>query len=96
MKISVTIRRLINEPDKNLKATASVTLDDQFVIRYVKIYKRADNDGYWVGFPGFRHKQGRGFVNTCHPITQEFRERFDEAVIDAYFDAIKALEEVVL
>ena len=95
MNISVSIRRLINQPDNNLKAIASITLDDKFVIRFVKLFKKVDSDGFWIGCPGYKGKHGRGFINTSHPITSEFREEIDDAVINAYYEAIRGLEELV-
>lgn len=81
MKISVEIRRVFNDPDNPLMATASVTLDDCFVLRNVRLVQGAER--IFVGMPSSRLRTGR-WVDTCHPITPEFRKELEAAVIEAY------------
>jgi len=99
--------------DKKLKAFATVTFDDSFVVRDLKVIE--GNKGLFVAMPSRRMKEpcpGCGhrnvirskYCNNCgkslelkanisrqdehkdiaHPITLEFREKLQKAVLDAY------------
>ena len=71
--------------DGTLKGTASVNLNGQFAIRRVSIIE--GSKGLFVSTPGFRGGNGM-FKDYCFPCTKEARSEFNQAVIDAYKQAL--------
>ncbi len=63
-----------------VKAYASVTFDDEFVVHNIKVLD--GRNGLYVAMPS--RKVGDEFKDVAHPITQQFREKLQSAVIDAY------------
>jgi stage V sporulation protein G len=75
-EITVSVR----EEDK-LKAFVNVTFDDCFVVRGMKVIKGAT--GYFVSMPSRKMSDGT-YRDIAHPITNEFREKVENAIIEAY------------
>jgi len=75
-EITVSVR----EEDK-LKAFVNVTFDDCFVVRGMKVIKGAT--GYFVSMPSRKMNDGT-YRDIAHPITNEFREKVENAIIEAY------------
>ena len=83
MTIKVFIKTICADSHSALRASASVTLDDSFVIRGVRLIEK---DGrMFISMPSVRI-DSKVWRNTCHPITAEFRERLEDAYIEAYND----------
>ena len=83
----VKIRKTFDEGP--MKAVASVTFDNELSLRDVKvIYAR---DKYFVVMPSRKNPDGT-YRDIVHPINSEARERLEKAVIDAYFNYLKELE----
>ena len=61
-------------------ATASVTLNNCFAIRDVRIME--SKNGLFVSMPS-RKVQGE-YRDVCFPCTKEFKQQFDRQVLDAY------------
>ncbi len=78
----------------NLRAYASITLDDEYVIHGLKVMD--GENGLWVSMPASKNKRGE-FKDIFHPITREAREALITAVISAYekggLDAAKTAPE---
>lgn len=70
-----------------MKAIASVTIDDQFVVHELKIVE--GQNGLFVSMPS-RQRPGGQFVDIAHPITSEARQHIQEAVLEAYEKALIA------
>lgn len=80
MKITdVRIRK--SDKDSKLKAYASVTFDDCFVIHDIRILD--GTTGLFVAMPSKKIRENE-FKDICHPITTEMRNSIAQAVIDAY------------
>lgn len=80
MKITeVRIRHIENEG--KLRAVASVTFDDCFVVHDIKVIDGAN--GRFVAMPS-RKMAENDFRDIAHPIVQEMRDRLIDAVLDAY------------
>ena len=77
-EITVSIR----DEDK-LKAFVNVTFDDCFVVRGMKVIKGAT--GYFVSMPSRRMNDGT-YRDIAHPITNEFREKVENAILAAYHE----------
>ncbi len=70
-------------------AHASVTLGGCFAIRGVKVVN--GQKGLFVSMPGYSTQ--KGYKDVCFPCTQEFHQRFQEAVLHAYRQELKQLHE---
>jgi stage V sporulation protein G len=77
-EITVSLR----DEDK-LRAFVNVTFDDCFVVRGMKVIKGAT--GYFVSMPSRRMNDGT-YRDIAHPITNEFREKVENAVLAAYYE----------
>lgn len=69
------------ESTGNLRAYATVTLDNAYVVHGLKILE--GESGLWVSMPASRNKKGE-FKDIFHPISSEAREALIRAVLGAY------------
>ena len=83
MKVDVKIGSI--RPEGNLRAIASVNLNDCFAIRNVKVMD--STKGLFVAMPSYKAGNGE-YKDICFPVTKEFREQLNQAVIDAYHQAL--------
>jgi stage V sporulation protein G len=74
--------------EERLKAYVSITFDDAFVVRDLKIIN--GNDGLFVAMPSKKRKDGQ-FRDIAHPLNQETREMIEKAVFDAYEAEVKSM-----
>ena len=81
MKISDIRIRLVDKEDSKLKAVASITIDDCFVVHDIKIIE--GKEGYFISMPSKKTPDGE-FKDIVHPINTETREAISAQVIDAY------------
>ncbi|MDG5814426.1 SpoVG family protein [Chitinispirillales bacterium ANBcel5] len=88
MKIT-EVRIALNNQNK-LKAYASITIDDCFVIRGLKVIN--GSQGYFVSMPCRRRRDG-SFQDLAHPITNEMRIEIENRVLDAFEDKINRCNE---
>lgn len=87
MDIDVKINAI--RPSGGTLASASVTLGGCFAVRGVKVVN--GSKGPFVSMPSYK-TQG-GYKDVCFPCTQEFHQRFQEAVLHAYRQELKQLHE---
>lgn len=84
MQITEVRVRLLDSP--KMRAVASVTFDDCFVVHDIKIID--GQNGMFLAMPS--RKMGDGeFRDVAHPIQQFMRDMIREAVFKAYDDAIR-------
>lgn len=69
------------ENSGNLKAYASVTFDNAYVVHGLRVMD--GEKGLWVSMPATRNKRGE-FKDVFHPISREARDVLVNAVLDAY------------
>lgn len=82
------------ETNGRMKAIASITLDDEFVVHDIRVIE--GNEGLFVAMPSKRTPTGE-FRDIAHPINPEARNKVQQAVLDAYYTEEyegKVLEEV--
>jgi len=79
MNISEVQIFLVNE-DK-LRAYATITIDDCFVVRDLKIIQGLS--GVFVAMPAKKRKDG-SFRDIAHPLNQETRALLENKILDAY------------
>lgn len=83
---SVRIRQL--NPEGRMKAVASVTFDEEFVIHDVRVVE--GHNGPFVAMPSRKDADSGNFRDIAHPTTPECRERVQSAVLVAYAEATEA------
>lgn len=86
MSFTVTEVNIFPVNEDRLKAYVSITIDDVFVIRDLKIIR--GNSGLFVAMPSKKRKDGQ-FRDIAHPLNQETRDHIEKAIFDAYEKAIK-------
>ena len=79
--MEITEIRISLRTDNKLKAFASITLDNRFVIRGLKIIEGAK--GVFVAMPSRKRPDGT-FQDIAHPINNETRDWMEKQVIAAY------------
>ncbi|MCC6272874.1 MAG: septation regulator SpoVG [Deltaproteobacteria bacterium] len=79
--MEVTEVRVFPVNEEKLKAYATVTFDDCFVVRDLKVIH--GNSGLFVAMPSKKRKDGT-FKDVAHPLNNEFRAKIETAVLDAY------------
>ncbi len=86
MNISEVRIRFVKKDDSKLKAVASVTIDDCFVIHDIKVIEGAD--GLFIAMPSRKTSDGE-FKDIAHPLNTETRENLKDAILTAYADALE-------
>lgn len=79
--IEITEVRVSVRNDEKLKAFVSITLNDSFVIRGLKIIQ--GNSGIFVAMPSRRRPDGQ-HQDLAHPINDETRKYLTERVMAEY------------
>ncbi len=79
MNISDVRIRLVKKHEGRLRAIASVTIDDSFVIHDVKILD--GDDGYFIAMPSRQTPRGE-FKDIAHPINTETRDELKRILLD--------------
>lgn len=83
MKVTnVRVKKIENK--NRLKAVATITFDDCFVVHELRLIE--GKNGLFVAMPSKRNALGE-FRDLCHPITKELRQHVEEVVISAYHEA---------
>ena len=83
-EIRITLR-----DDNKLRGFASITLDNAFVVRGLKIIEGAS--GLFIAMPSRKRKDGT-FQDIAHPINMATREWMENQVIAAYRQEMQKVE----
>ena len=81
MKISDVRVRIVKKDDSKLKAVASVTFDDCFVVHDIKVIE--GNEGYFIAMPSRKTNDGE-YKDIAHPIKTETREELISVILNAF------------
>lgn len=81
MNIKSKINTII-DGDRKLKAYATVTLDNQFVINGVKVLENK-NGSIFVSMPQIKNSEGK-YQDICYPKNSDLRNSIAESVIGEY------------
>ncbi len=81
MKITDVRVRLVSKDEAKLKAVASITIDDCFVVHDIKVID--GKDGLFISMPSRKTPDGE-YKDIVHPINTDTREIIKKAVFDAY------------
>jgi len=90
MKItSVKITIVPNEA--RLKAYASITLDDCFVVHDLKVINT--DDKLFIAMPSKRHKSKNIFRDIAHPLNKETRQMIQKSVFKQYEKTLEQFKQ---
>jgi len=79
--VDITEVRITLRNEEKLKAFASITFDDCFVVRGLKVIN--GSQGYFVSMPSRKRKDG-SYQDVAHPINNEMRKKIEDKVLDAF------------
>ena len=88
MKITnVRVRRVLGEG--KLKAYATITFDDCFVIHNVKVIE--GKNGAFIAMPSRKTKKGE-YKDVAHPIHSDFRNELQSVILSAYGETAEFID----
>lgn len=85
MNISEVRIRLKNKEDSKIRAIASVTIDECFVVHDIKVID--GNDGLFIAMPSRKTPEGE-YKDIVHPLNIETRELLKNQILDKYQKAV--------
>ena len=86
MKITDVRVRIVKKDDSKLKAVATITIDDCFVVHDIKVIE--GSEGYFVAMPSRKSSEGE-HKDIAHPINTETREMIIKMILDAFNEELK-------
>ncbi|MBQ7227193.1 MAG: septation regulator SpoVG [Clostridia bacterium] len=81
MNVTEVRVRLIKKDDSKLRAVASITIDDCFVVHDVKVIE--GSDGCFIAMPSKKTPEGE-YKDIVHPLNTETRELVSKSVLAEY------------
>lgn len=79
--MDITEVRITLRNEEKLKAFASITFDDCFVVRGLKVIN--GSQGYFVSMPSRKRKDG-SYQDVAHPINNDMRKKIEDKVLDSF------------
>ena len=89
MKISDVRIRFVKKDDSKLKAVASITIDECFVVHDIKVIEGTDKP--FIAMPSRKTNDGE-FKDIAHPLNTETRENLRDAILAAYYEELAKTE----
>ena len=89
LKISDVRIRFVKKDDSKLKAVASITIDDCFVVHDIKVIEGTDKP--FIAMPSRKTNDGE-FKDIAHPLNTETRENLRDAILAAYYEELAKTE----
>ena len=89
--MEITEVRIFLRDEEKLKAYATVTFDNAFVVRNLRIIK--GDKGLFVAMPSKKMNDGT-YRDICHPINNEMRHSLEKKIVDAYNDELAKPSDV--
>ena len=80
MNVTDIRMRLMNN-DTKMKAVASITLDDEFVVHDIKVIE--GEKGLFIAMPSRKSADGE-YRDIAHPIRSEIRSKLQAMILDMY------------
>ena len=82
MNITEVRVRLVKKDDGKMKAIASVTIDDCFVVHDIKIIQgnKTEGDNYFIAMPSKKTPDGE-FKDIVHPLNTATRELLSKLIL---------------
>lgn len=85
--MEVTDVKVFPVNEERLKAFATITFDNCFIIRDVKIIN--GNNGLFIAMPSKKKKDGT-YKDIAHPLNNETRQKIEKQVIERYYQEMEA------
>lgn len=79
--MKITDVKVFPVEEEKLKAYATVTFDNCFIVRDLKVI--SGNKGYFIAMPSKKRKDGT-FRDVAHPLNSETRKMIEDAVLEVY------------
>lgn len=92
MKITKVVLRNKEKEDSRMKAIATVTLDEAFVVTGIRLIQ--GDDKMFIAMPSRKVSEGV-YDDIAHPVNQETREMFEDAIFKAYDQMKESGEDLV-
>ena len=89
MKISDVRVRLVTKEESKLKAVASMTIEDCFVVHDIKVIQGQED--YFIAMPSRKTSEGE-YQDIVLPINTETREQIIKVVLDAFKEELAKQE----
>ena len=81
MKVSDVRIREVRHTDGRLRAVASITIDDCFVVHDIKIFER--DGALFIAMPSRKTADGE-YKDIAHPLNTETRELLQTLILEKY------------
>jgi stage V sporulation protein G len=89
--MEITEVRVFPVSEDKLKAYVTITFDDCFVVRDLKVIH--GNNGLFVAMPSKKRKDGT-FRDTAHPLNNQTREMIESRVLSEYEKEVSRLSQM--
>ena len=80
----IRVRKI--EKEGKLKAVASITIDNEFVVHDIKVID--GEKGFFIAMPSKKTADGE-YRDIAHPITSATRERISNLILEKYREEIE-------
>ena len=84
----VRIRKV--EKEGKMKAVVSITMDDEFVVRDIKVIE--GDKGLFIAMPSRKATDGE-YRDIAHPINSGTRDRIQKIILDKYEAELQVMDE---
>lgn len=74
------------EKEGKLKAVASITIDEEFVVHDIKVIE--GEKGLFIAMPSRRSADGE-YRDIAHPLNSDTREQLQRLVLDRYLETVR-------
>lgn len=85
MKITDVRIRMVTKDEAKLKAVATMTIDECFVVHDIKVIN--GKDGLFISMPNRKTPEGE-YKDIAHPINTETRLELKNVILEAYQKAL--------
>lgn len=89
MNITEVRIRLKTKEDSKIKAIASITIDECFVVHDIKVIE--GNEGYFIAMPSRKTPEGE-FKDIVHPLNTDTREMIKDRILSEFASARSSAE----
>ena len=89
MEITNVRVRVVEKENSKMRGFASVTIDNQFVVHDIRILE--GDSGLFLAMPSKQTGVGE-YRDIAHPINQEARQMFTDAILKEYEEELKRVE----
>lgn len=79
--MEITDIKILPRHEEKLKAYVTITFDDAFVVRNLKIIE--GSNGLFVAMPSRKRKDGT-FMDIAHPLNNDMRKDLEEQILAEY------------